>query len=105
MDKVSEPAIADPTQQPAPPAPSVKSSLWLKLVIVGGVAALVIAIFVGWQYRQYRQDGSSCGGDWSYGVKCPLGTYCRSLNMGPLAGGVCQPYLSPLFNLFSSNDV
>jgi hypothetical protein len=34
-------------------------------------------------------EGISCGGDWSYKVKCPKGMYCKPLNKGPLAGGIC----------------
>lgn len=59
---------------------------------------LFFLIFVPIQYLQYRYKGDiSCGGDWSYNVKCPLGTYCQSLNQGLMAGGICTQYLSGLF--------
>lgn len=82
--------------------PSDKFPWWL-IIILGGL--VILAIFTGWQYRLYRQEKSSCGGDWSYGVKCPLGTYCDSLNQGPLVGGLCQPYLSPVFDRFFSKGI
>jgi len=42
----------------------------------------------------------ACGGDWSYAVKCPFGSSCRSLGKGPMAGGICKPWLSSVFVIF-----
>lgn len=41
--------------------------------------------------QTYVKKTISCGGDWSYTTKCPPGTYCKSLNKGALAGGICTP--------------
>ena len=62
-------------------------------------------MFVSWQFFLHNQAVNqpvSCGGDWSYNVKCNTGTSCKSLGEGPLAGGVCEPYLSPLFEKLST---
>lgn len=57
--------------------------------------------FIAYQYGMFGKNNAvSCGGDWNYSVKCPLGTYCASSNLNPLAGGTCQPYLTPLFRIF-----
>jgi len=64
----------------------------------------VLGLFNLWQYNLYQrlsETDMSCGGDWSYNVQCPIGSYCRSLGQGPLAGGLCKPILSPLFDIFS----
>jgi len=58
------------------------------IVLVGG--------FVYWQYTVSKSLGNktvSCGGDFSYMMKCPVGTYCKSLGQGPGAGGICSPYV------------
>ena len=63
----------------------------------------ILFIIVGWQFFLYKQSVNQpvgCGGDWSYNVKCGTGTSCKSLGQGPLAGGTCEPYLSPLFDKF-----
>lgn len=91
-----------------PPASSNVNSRPSWLFSQKGVLAiffLLIIVFVSFQYLQYNQSPASCGGDWNYGVKCPLGTSCRSLNKGPLAGGLCQPYLSPVFDRFFSKGI
>ncbi len=52
--------------------------------------------FFGWQYwlsQRLSRLPISYGGDLSYWVRCPLGTSCRSLNLGPLARGECRPWL------------
>jgi hypothetical protein len=58
---------------------------------------LIFIAFLIWQFILFQQEGISCQGDWSYAVNCPLGTYCGSLNQGSLAGGICRPYLTFLF--------
>jgi len=67
-------------------------------------AALVLLILISlWQYALHyklSQTDMACGGDWSYGVKCPFGSYCSSLGQGPLAGGICKPWLSSVFGIF-----
>lgn len=63
--------------------------------IIGGIL-LIIAAFIVWQVHistQLSQTKISCGGDWSYKVKCPAGTYCKSAGKNSLAGGFCKPYL------------
>lgn len=72
------------------------------LTIILSLTILIIFL-IGLQYWQYQNlKNISCGGDYSYKVKCPIGTYCRSLNMGPYAGGVCTPYLFGLTDFFTS---
>ena len=73
------------------------------IISISLVAILFLgAIFVVLQYNQYQKgETRSCGGDLSYDVKCSLGTYCQSLDEGSLAGGTCEPYLAPLFDLFN----
>lgn len=72
----------------------------MKLKVLLFLILSVTAVFTAWQYWQYRQGpGQSCGGDWSYRTTCSLGSYCRSIGQGPLAGGTCQSYLSPIFDL------
>lgn len=68
----------------------------------------VLGIFILWQYSLYRKLSEtvmSCGGDWSYGASCPLGTYCQSLGEGKLAGGLCKPFLSPFFEVLSKQGL
>jgi len=59
------------------------------LLLIGAVLVTTWQLFLGFQLSHNQ---ISCGGDWSYNVSCPLGSYCKSLNEGPLAGGVCTPY-------------
>lgn len=61
--------------------------------ITGLIIVLIVGIILFWQFSLQRKS-ISCGGDWSYNVRCPLGTYCRSLGQSPQAGGLCTPYLS-----------
>lgn len=59
-----------------------------------------------WQYSLYQRLSKatlSCGGDWSYNVRCPIGSYCQSMGQGPLAGGLCKPFLSTLFDIFNKS--
>jgi len=78
-----------------------KSSILILLIILGIFLSLILVIFVVWQYNHYNNlSDVSCGGDWSYNVKCPLGSYCASLNQGPYAGGICRPFLAPIFGVF-----
>lgn len=76
--------------------------------LIPTVIAFVLAAPVGlWQYSLHQklsETDMSCGGDWSYAVKCPLGSYCRSLGQGPLAGGLCKPWLSPVFEVFEVHE-
>ena len=59
---------------------------------------LVLLGFVAFEYSLYKSEKTiSCGGDFSYKTTCQLGTSCRSSGQGPLVGGTCQPYLTPLF--------
>lgn len=64
----------------------------MRIVIISFV--LVAILLVGFQYWQYKNIGDmSCGGDFSYNTQCPLGTFCKSLNQGSGAGGICATYL------------
>lgn len=66
----------------------------------------VLGLFSLWLYNLYQrlsETDMSCGGDWSYNVQCPIGSYCRSSGQGLLAGGLCKPILSPLFDIFSGS--
>lgn len=63
----------------------------------------IFGVFGFWQfslYQRFSKGTLSCGGDWSYNVQCPIGSYCQSLGQGPLAGGLCKSFLSPLFDVF-----
>lgn len=76
----------------------------MKLKILVPVVVLGLAVLIGlWQYNLYQnlsQTDMACGGDWSYMATCPFGSYCHSLGQGPLAGGVCKPWLSAVFGIF-----
>ena len=76
-----------------------------KIIIIStALIVLIVVVFVViqfQQYRQYQQQRISCRGDFSYDVQCPLGTTCQTLGQGPTAGGLCKPYLSPLFDFAS----
>lgn len=70
------------------------------------VIFIPVAVFGLWQYGlhlKFSATDMSCGGDWAYMVKCPLGSYCRSLGQNPLAGGICEPWISIVFEIFSSS--
>ena len=57
-----------------------------------------IIFLIIWQWYLYKNsERIACGGDWSYMVECPTGTYCRSESSNPLIGGECSAYLSPFF--------
>ncbi len=38
-------------------------------------------------------DPVNCGGDFSYIVKCPAGSFCKMNKSDPLGGGYCTPYM------------
>ena len=78
--------------------PEIKTFVIVALIAV----AISVAGIFAWQFWQLQETPSiSCGGDFSYNVQCPLGTYCKPLRQGPLAGGTCQPYLVSFFHMFS----
>lgn len=65
----------------------------------------IFGLFNLWQYSLYQKLSKvdmSCGGDWSYNVQCPIGSYCRSLGQGPSAGGVCTPFFLSPFSVFKN---
>ncbi len=71
-------------------------------LILNGVL-IIIGLFILWQlslYRYLSKKPLSYGGDWSYRVKCPTGTFCEREDKQPLAGGPCKPFLTPLFDIF-----
>lgn len=67
-----------------------KLKLLLSLVLIIVLVIVIAKYFVNSSYVSQRTMG--CGGDFSYDVKCPIGTYCKSLNQGPLHGGICTPF-------------
>lgn len=77
---------------------------WSKMVLIPIVVlAIVLGTVVFWQYNLHQKlsvTDVACGGDWTYMVKCPFGSYCRSLGQGPLAGGLCKSWLSSVFEIF-----
>lgn len=76
------------------------------IVILTLVLIAVFGLFSLWQYSIYQKlskTDMSCGGDWSYNVGCPFGSYCQSLGQGPSAGGLCKPSLSPMFDVFDKS--
>jgi len=72
--------------------------------IVGLALVFIAGIFFFWQFS-LQQNQISCGGDWSYSVRCPFGTYCRSIGRSPQAGGLCTPFLSFFKNSVDSDTV
>lgn len=72
----------------------------LKFLLLTLPTVLIIG-FSFWQYKLARKSYPSCGGDFSYWVKCPLGTYCGSIAKDPLrcplCGGYCKPWLTAIF--------
>ena len=74
-------------------------------LVLGSI--FIFGLIVLWQYDTHQQlskTDMSCGGDWSYNVRCPVGSYCQSLGQGPLAGGLCKPFLSPFFSMFKKPE-
>lgn len=68
-----------------------------RLMIV--LSLVILLLIVAWQlflYQKLSTNQISCSGDWSYAVKCPVGTFCKSLKQGPFVGGICSPYLLPV---------
>lgn len=60
--------------------------------LAGAVLVLIITLYVYLQYTEYKRIGVSCGGDFSYVIKCPSGTACKITNPDlPQAGGTCEP--------------
>ena len=64
-------------------------------ILIIALVFLVIIFMWQWKLKQNLTENTvSCGGDWSYNeISCPLGSYCKSLNQGPFAGGVCKTLL------------
>jgi len=92
---------------------SIRVEAEIKTMKRQNIVALVLgSIFIFglialWQYDTHQQlskTDMSCGGDWSYNVRCPVGSYCQSLGQGPLAGGLCKPFLSPFFSMFKKPE-
>ncbi len=80
---------------------SLKKIKYFKVIII---FVAIFILFIFWQFfLLIKNRNVSCGGDWSYNVKCPVGTFCRPLEQGPLSGGVCRPFLFPF--LFPQLDV
>lgn len=71
----------------------------VRIVLIILISTFVV--FSSWQvYLSTKLVNSSitCGGDWSYSTNCPIGSFCKNLGQGSLAGGICTPYLN--FSLF-----
>ncbi|OGG20601.1 hypothetical protein A3D03_05315 [Candidatus Gottesmanbacteria bacterium RIFCSPHIGHO2_02_FULL_40_13] len=82
----------------------MKKQIILVLVLL---LIFIIGLFSLWQfslYQRFSKETLSCGGDWSYNVRCPIGTYCQSLGQGPLGGGICKPLTSPIFDIFINHE-
>lgn len=60
---------------------------------------LVLILLIVFEFNLYKSKKlpGSCGGDFQYRVKCPIGSYCKPSTPGPMAGGSCQTFLSPIF--------
>ena len=85
------------TSENIPVSPTPVSSRKPKAIGILIIFILLVLVFI--QYFQFRNStDSSCGGDWSYNVKCSVGSYCKSSNQGPFVGGVCTQYLSEVFS-------
>lgn len=68
--------------------------------ILTAITIVVICAFGTWQYRLHQKLSNppiSCGGDFTYNVKCEFGSSCKSLDQGQLAGGYCKAWLSGIF--------
>jgi len=78
---------------------------------------LLLIFFLGlglltfWQFNLFKWlelRSVSCGGDWSYDVRCPIGSFCQSIGHGRLAGGKCKVWLHPvmkyIFNFEGQSD-
>lgn len=71
-------------------------------IAVGLFFVVVLGTFGLWQFGVHRslsEKPISCGGDWTFGVKCPTGSYCgfQDVDIGLLGGGTCK--ILPLFPL------
>ena len=67
-----------------------------KITLSATIFLIIISIFILWQFmliNSMKASPISCGGDWSYNVKCPMGTTCKSLRQGYLLGGLCTPWI------------
>lgn len=69
-------------------------------VVVILIVSMVVLFILSWQ-RNLGRQGIACGGDFSYNVKCPIGTMCKTQEGdNELKGGMCTPWLQPGFDLF-----
>lgn len=84
-------------------------SFWKKrrLFIIVFFFFVALGIFSLWQYNLYQKlsrTAIGCGGDWSWSVRCPIGSYCRSIGRGPLAGGYCMPWFTTIFDILNKHE-
>ena len=73
------------------------------ILVLAVLLIFIIGLFGLWQfnlYQRFSKETLSCGGDWSYNIQCPIGSYCQSLRQGPLVGGLCKPFFLSLFDIF-----
>lgn len=64
------------------------------VVILGGLVVVLLLVWQVFLNSKLANETIACGGDWSYRAQCPLGSYCKSLGQGPMAGGICTPFIS-----------
>lgn len=51
------------------------------LLSLVGISFLLLIGYITWRgliIQANREDAQSCGGDWSYNIKCPHGSICLS---------------------------
>lgn len=68
------------------------------LILVFLVVLTTLSLYI-WQIslqNSLENEPVDCGGDFNYKVTCPIGSYCKEGDLGPLAGGYCTPYLNRL---------
>ena len=70
-----------------------------KIFLIIAFISLLGAGGLTWQYILSKKVPTSCGGDWSHEARCPFGTFCKSLGQGPMAGGLCRPFLFPAIDI------
>ncbi len=77
------------------------------LVSIIGVIFLVIGVL--WQYnlvKNLNENKVACGGDWSYSIKCPFGSFCQPTDKRKkLIGGFCQAWLIKIYPATSQKSV